>query len=83
MLTTGDPYIGSRSEDIERKNKRIGELEMEVKQLKAQIRDLESRYVPEDILSSTDNVLSRSGKKTTFASTTRPAARTAQEKRSK
>ena len=83
MLTTGDPYVGSRSGDIEKKNKRIGELETEVKQLKAQIRVLESRYVSKDLLSSLLIYCSRSGKKTTFASTNRPAARTAQEKRIK
>ena len=36
--------MGSRSEDIKKKNERIGELEAEIKILKAQIKTLESRY---------------------------------------
>ena len=44
IYATGDPYVGSRSEDIDRKNKRIAELELENSKLKAQVKALEPRY---------------------------------------
>ena len=42
---SGDPYVGSREEEFKRKNKRIEELELEVKRLKARNSELEAKYV--------------------------------------
>ena len=40
---SGDPYLGSRAEELKKKNERIGELELEVKRLKAQVSRQENR----------------------------------------
>ena len=39
----GEPYVGSRSEELTVKNKRIQDLEKEVKQLEAQVFYLETK----------------------------------------
>ena len=45
MFHTGDPYVGSRNEEIKRKNNKIDALKSEVNRLKSQVKALEQRYM--------------------------------------
>ena len=44
IYTTGDPYVGPSTAALEKKTKRVVELEKENKSLRGRIRELESRY---------------------------------------
>ena len=47
---SGDPYVGPRTQELEKKKNRIVELEKENKELRNKIKELESRYIAPTIV---------------------------------
>ena len=47
---SGDPYVGPRTQELEKKKNRIVELEKEIKELRNKIKELESRYIAPTIV---------------------------------
>ena len=46
---SGEPYVGTRKDEIKAKNERVTELELENKRLRSRIAALEARYIVLDI----------------------------------
>ena len=44
IYTSGDPYVGARTEELKKKTERVTELELDNKKLRERIKELESRY---------------------------------------